>query len=782
MGELGRLVYTFYSAPLWFFEGDAVGIETALTDGGRGRQPAFDMDIRALLVSGERYSYDKAYFGSYRDWFPSIYPLGYLLTTHVKRKYGPEAWSRVLDRLSKNSWITLSFSGALKEIGKGVKGLYENTMDELEAGWKGQLKNLNLTDFRALNSMPRHVWTNYTFPCCDTDGTIYVQKFGLADPLHLVRIGLEGREEKVTQFAPLQYFFNRLSVEKGRAVWNEYVPDPRWGKRSFSDLFIFDLKNGKKKRVTHKARLFDPVLSPDGKNIAAVEFTVDYRCALVILSAETGRETMRMPNQDEDLIFLPAWSEDSRRIVMVRQNKQGRALSILDVQTGERRDIIPPGLESMDYPVFYRDYILYHSPCSGIDNIYAVHVPSRQRFQVTSSRFGAFFPEVSPDGERLLYCDYSVEGYDAAEAPLDPSAWKRFEDIGDRSLHYWEPLVSQEQGGNIFEGKGVPDIEHEVKNYHPSAHLFNVHSWIPLASPPELSLFFISSDKLSKSSMMAGVKYHVDEKVAGFEWNGSYAGLFPVLDFGVGTGGRSSTYMDENNEQVAYGWRESSARLGFHIPLDLSRGSTRCLGGLFAQPMQNANGRLLSLKYFFNYIRLREPSIRDLYPTWGQAFDLSFYHTPFKGDYRGASFSAKIGLYLPGLLKHHSLRMHGGYERQEPDNYRFPNDVLFPRGYDYRFFGTVLKASVDYALPLAYPDLALGSLLYLKRFKINVFYDYGVGRSGTYSENYQSVGIDFLADFHLFRLPLEIETGPRLVYRLKDKSTRLEWLIFGINL
>ena len=86
--------------PWWFIEGDAVGTETALTSSGRGRIPEFDVELRALLLSGKRYKYFKAMFGSHRDWDPlsSPYLMGYYLTTHVKRKYGPDVWADMMYR------------------------------------------------------------------------------------------------------------------------------------------------------------------------------------------------------------------------------------------------------------------------------------------------------------------------------------------------------------------------------------------------------------------------------------------------------------------------------------------------------------------------------------------------------------------------------------------------------------------------------------------------------------------------------------------------------------
>ena len=56
-GEQGEAAASALLVPAWFWEGDAVGVETALSETGRGRIPQFGLGIRALLLAGQRYSY-----------------------------------------------------------------------------------------------------------------------------------------------------------------------------------------------------------------------------------------------------------------------------------------------------------------------------------------------------------------------------------------------------------------------------------------------------------------------------------------------------------------------------------------------------------------------------------------------------------------------------------------------------------------------------------------------------------------------------------------------------
>jgi len=70
----------------------------------------------------------------------------------------------------------------------------------------------------------------------------------------------------------------------------------------------------------------------------------------------------------------------------------------------------------------YRDYVLYKSSDDGLVNIFAVKIDSGMRYRVTSSRFGADYPTISPTARNCLFSDYTSEGYNLAEIPLDPSS------------------------------------------------------------------------------------------------------------------------------------------------------------------------------------------------------------------------------------------------------------------------------------------------------------------------------------------------------------------------
>ena len=105
--------------------------------------------------------------------------------------------------------------------------------------------------------------------------------------------------------------------------------------------------------------------------------------------------------------------------------------------------------------------------------------------------------------------------------------------------------------------------------------------------------------------------------------------------------------------------------------------------------------------------------------------------------------------------------------------------------------------SADYFLPVAYPDLNIWSLLYLKRIRTSLFYDYGSGRGNyyygnspnglilnsyhNYLETFRSFGFELMTDFHVLRIPFMISGGVQTAWKNINDSPTFE-ILFNINL
>jgi hypothetical protein len=266
--------------------------------------------------------------------------------------------------------------------------------------------------------------------------------------------------------------------------------------------------------------------------------------------------------------------------------------------------------------------------------------------------------------------------------------------------------------------------------------------------------------------------YNTDERTFGFQTAASYNRFFPALDLSFVDHERSlqfADYKDTWNEHTLYG--------GFHIPLNLSRGyySTGLSVGAGLESITLHGSSFQPLNYRFRLRRERQSSARDLAPIWGQAMRFTYRESPWHDVYSANFLSADGRFAVPGLFRHHSLILEGGYERQN-GSYYFSSEIRFVRGYRAITGRDFTKLSSNYTLPLFYPDWSIGQLANIKRVSGNVYYDYGkVGDT-----QYRSTGVELLFDVNLLHFPPTLRAGVQYAYLLDYRSSRVQPFIqFG---
>jgi hypothetical protein len=655
----------------------------------------------------------------------------------------------------------------------------------------------------ALPTAPNKVFTNYQYPQYLPDGRILAQKSGLSHIDQFVTLHPAGGETKV--FVPgLLGESVTLSAANGRVVWTEQAFDPRWGQRDYSVIKVYDLRTRKLRQISHQTRLGAPAFSPDGRQIVAVQVLPNNTYNLVILDGQSGRVTKVLPNPENDFYITPRFTPDGQAVVAVKRNRNGKTIERIDVQTGERRELVPYAGLNLSNPVAYGDYVYFNSPRNGIDNIFAVHVPSGRQYQVTNRKFGAYNATLSPDGRAMAYQDFTPGGFRIVTQPIDTTAWTPLESVTDRTVAYYQPLVAQEGGQSIL--GDVPQQNLPVRRYRQWKQLFNPYSWGPLVSSSgqALEVSLSSQDLLSTTLVDVGYGYDANQNTGNFFANLSYQGWYPVLDATFSTGMRQTSLSVDRQAPIdsvpSDTWRENRFSAGVRLPFTFTRSKyseTLTLGASanvtdvsgYDLPVryfsETGNGTLYDTRYTLSYNRLLKTAPRDVLPRWGQTLSLQFRHTPFRGDFSGRIFTAQAGLLLPGLGRHHGLWLRGGYQGEDlqrnRQSYRFPTTLLFPRGFAYQSFEHFVKGSVDYRLPILYPDLALWRLVYLQRIKGNLFYDAGQGVTEGATRYFYSLGLDLTADFNVLRLLPQLEVGFRTYYLPQTGKVGFEFLVLDVG-
>jgi len=146
-----------------------------------------------------------------------------------------------------------------------------------------------------------------------------------------------------------------------------------------------------------------------------------------------GSVLNRIPSPGNRFIQQPAWMSGDSSIVMVNSGETGKSLVSYNPETGCWKSLFHAGGDDISSPVVAGDWIFFSGTFSGIDNIFGFDITRGETFQVSSSRFGAFQPRVSNDGQHLYYSNYTAKGYKIAELSLKEGMWKPIADAGDHT-------------------------------------------------------------------------------------------------------------------------------------------------------------------------------------------------------------------------------------------------------------------------------------------------------------------------------------------------------------
>jgi hypothetical protein len=76
------------------------------------------------------------------------------------------------------------------------------------------------------------------------------------------------------------------------------------------------------------------------------------------------------------------------------------------------------------------------------------------------------------------------------------------------------------------------------------------------------------------------------------------------------------------------------------------------------------------------------------------------------------------------------------------------------------------SAHFNYRFPLLYPDLNIFEYLYIKRIKLNLFYQYSAYKNNGMQFDLQATGADLSADMHIFRFVFPVDIGIRYSRRI----------------
>ena len=176
---------------------------------------------------------------------------------------------------------------------------------------------------------------------------------------------------------------------------------------------------------------------------------------------------------------------------------------------------------------------------------------------------------------------------------------------------------------------------------------------------------------------------------------------------------------------------------------------------------------------------------------------MNYSFAPFDRNIYGTSGTLKTSFYFPGILPNNGIKIRVEREKQVSGNFYIGNKVSLPRGYTNIFPKEINLLAIDYVMPLVYPDFNIASLLYLKRIRTGLFYDYASGPGSSFYEytpkglspltnspdvmSFKSFGIELLSDFHVLRIPYMVSAGVQSAWKNFGQRPSIS-LLFNIDL
>ncbi len=781
-GELGWRYLSSLSIPDWFWEGDAVVFETALSGQGRGRMPSFYNGFKSLAFNDTYYSYQKVRNGSIKDFVPNHYESGYLMVNYGREEFGNDFWKEIVHDAGKYKSLFYPFSRSLyRKSGNPSYDFYIMAMRHYNSGWNELRDAPDNYQLDQLNDVDKDgTFTTYRYPYYDKEGAVIVYKSSYKRIGAFYKVNSYGMEYLITRQG--RVLDNYFSYKNGKLVWAEVGQNERWGWDVNSNIVLYDMFEYSKKKLTSSTRYFSPDLSYDGEKIVVFQSSPDLKYNLHILSSEDGSLISEVPNQNNYYFAYPKWMPGDQHVVAVARDNYGKnALVRIDPETGGMEKITEFTDHQIGIPYITATHIYFSATFSGIDNIYAIKIGQDSIYQVTDEKIGAYNPTVNEDESKLYFTDFSSLGSDIKIMNLDQSKWKVIDIREPVQMDEYNFISNEGEGGDIT--SNLESRTYETRKYSNSSKLINIHSWSFYLAEPNYEWALRSNNILNTLDMSLGVRYNRNDNEYTYFWDAAYAQLYPVLTVSANYGLRAGLNT-ENGVSTKVEWWESKAKAGLLFPFNISSGLyTRNLNlsSRFVytdirfrenENVSTTDFNLKSMESGISFLNRRKKARQNIFAKNSQFISIG-YSKSIDENVADQLFVDSEWTF-PGLSDNHNLVFQGSFQLEDEENdYRFTDNFNYARGYNKPIYDYIYKVGSNYHFPLVYPDWGFLGILYFYRFRLNAFYDYSRAHlinSETNAESirmYNSVGGEFIVDSRVLRM-YDLTFGFRYSYLLNQ--------------
>ena len=737
LGQEGQLLANGMTVPDYFFEGDAVWQETLVSAQGRGRMPSFYNGFKSLWQADKNYSWMKLRNGSYKDFTPDHYALGYQLTAYGYEKYGNNFWNKVTNDAVSFKGVFYPFNRAIERYsGKTYRQFRQDALQYFKTK-SLPAQTASAIVFTFLTAQQKNNVVDYRFPNYISDDSILVTKKSYKE-VNAFYILSKGKETKlrVRDIVIDDYY----DYKNGKIVYAAYQSDARWANRDYSVIKLLDIYTGEQKQITHKSKYFSPAINAEGTEILAVNVNTDGTNNLCRIDVESGKLIQKIPNPRNYFFTQTNYINSNTAVSAVRNPEGSMVLVKVDLTNGTVENLTPFSFNVIGYPFVKGDTIFFNAMQDNADKIFAVTLQHKKIYRVTNNSNGVYQPSVNAKGV-LLVSAFTAGGYTLAELDLNKTEWKEFPALNfimGNNKYFTDSLLQITGAGvlytlndNSFEKSTRGSIKNPVTKYRKSFRLFNFHSRRPVVADPEYGYSFFSDNVLSSFSNTISYTYNRADRSHTLGFNSTFAGWFPVLALGIEES-FNRTVDTAFGKSVHY--NAATLKAGVSIPLRfiggrtnkfLSFGAGYNIEQYYYRGVSKNVFNNKAINYanaFLSFSNVSQQARQHVNPRWAQSLSLNYRDAfNFRNSHK---FVANASFYFPGLLKSHSLVINASYQTRDSLADLFTKTFSYSRGYEALSTRRMYKLGVNYQLPVVYPDWGFANLLYFQRIRANAFFDY----------------------------------------------------------